>query len=46
MPGVAYIEINPYPELMTKIPDQVFEITPEENEFKILLPSIIADDLS
>ena len=46
MPGVAYIEINPYPEFMTKIPDQVFEITPEENEFKILLPRIIADDLS
>ena len=46
MPGVAYIEINPYPEFMTKIPDQVFEITPEENEFKILLPSIVADDIS
>ena len=45
-PNVAYIEVNPYPEFLRDIYDQVFEISPDVSQYSIAIPEIIADDLS
>ena len=45
-PNVAYIEVNHYPEFLRDISDQVFEITPDLNQFEIAIPEIIANDIS